>query len=101
MLDFFFADVTGIFVMRTTNCRISKFSELKGQQKGSVLPILGGESFDKPNFRKLMKSMEWHAEQRPDWKVLTFVYEASMVLNCPSKTSSISEETCSNIFKMW
>lgn len=35
-----------------------------------------GESFDKPNVKKLITTLNWHQEHRPDWKVMTFVYEA-------------------------
>eukprot|EP00434_Breviolum_minutum_P010469 symbB.v1.2.009233.t1/scaffold583.1/size184467/5 len=38
----------------------------------------GGESLEKPNLQKLIKAMKWHQENRPDWKVLIFIYEGLM-----------------------
>ena len=35
-----------------------------------------GESLEKPNLQKLIKALQWHQENRPDWKVLIFIYEA-------------------------
>ena len=35
-----------------------------------------GESLEKPNLQKLIKALKWHQENRPDWKVLIFIYEA-------------------------
>ncbi|CAE6931464.1 unnamed protein product [Symbiodinium natans] len=58
----------------TPSTEIEKFYLLDGRN----IACQGGESFDKPNLKKLMKALSWHMAHRPDWKVLTFVYEALM-----------------------
>ncbi|CAE7491816.1 Sarm1 [Symbiodinium pilosum] len=58
----------------TPSAEIEKLYLLDGRN----IACQGGESFDKPNLRKLIKALNWHVEHRPDWKVSTFVYEALM-----------------------